>query len=235
MKHKSTGALYKLYGLSIICHLFGIRNWKFVIYFSMPYKNLEKVFKKYKILLAVGLGAGILALILTLIFYPLEYRADAQVLIISQSRFGVDPYTVVKSAERIGENLIQVMKTEDFANKVLAYKDGIVDKIKFGDLDQRERRKLWESTLDVSVISGTGVLNIAVFNPDPEIAKEIAEAVAGTLTSRGWEYVGGDVAIKVINNPVATRFPVRPNLPLNFLIGFLAGLSAMSLVVIRKK
>ena len=49
------------------------------------------------------------------------------------------------------------------------------------------------------------------------------------------EYVGGDVTIKVVNAPVATRFPVRPNLPLNGALGFVVGVLLMVLALLRRE
>ena len=102
------------------------------------------------------------------------------------------------------------------------------------NLTAREKRELWNKTVYTSVVYGTGVLNVSAFNKDPKVAEEIAAAVVGTLVGRGWEYVGGDVVIKVVNNPVATKFAVRPNLPLNFVLGFLVGTLLMGAIVVRK-
>ena len=63
----------------------------------------------------------------------------------------------------------------------------------------------------------------------------LAGAAVDTLASRGWEYVGGDVTIKVVNAPVATRFPVRPNLPLNGALGFVVGVLLMVLALLRRE
>jgi len=62
----------------------------------------------------------------------------------------------------------------------------------------------------------------------------LAAASADALVARGWEYVGGDVTMKVVNNPIATRWPVRPNLVLNALLGFVVGTLLMGLLVVRK-
>lgn len=171
----------------------------------------------------VAVSVALLIYLLSIVkLMPLEYRADAQVLIISQSRYGVDPYTAAKSAERVGENLAQVIKTNDFYQKVVAQSSGL-DLIKFNKLNERERRDLWQKTVSANVVYGTGVLNIGAFNQNPEQAKQWASAAAGALASRGWEYVGGDVIIKVVNEPLVTKFPVRPNLMLYGLFGFVIG------------
>ncbi|HQF56908.1 MAG TPA: hypothetical protein PK831_00160 [Candidatus Magasanikbacteria bacterium] len=190
--------------------------------------------KRYKFIIFSGLLIGTVALLVSLLF-PLEYRADAQALIISKSRYGVDPYTVVKSAERVGENLVQVIGTSDFYNKVMLQAGYNIDRTKFDKLSERERRKLWQKTVKSSVVYGTGVVNVSAYDSNVNQAKQLAGATVDALAAKGWEYVGGDVTIKVVNQPVVTRFPVRPNIILNFAMGFVVGMVLSSLLVIKKK
>ncbi|PIZ95620.1 MAG: hypothetical protein COX81_00395 [Candidatus Magasanikbacteria bacterium CG_4_10_14_0_2_um_filter_37_12] len=194
---------------------------------------ISKIKHGWKMILVVGLLAGSLSLLATFIF-PLQYRADAQVLIISQSRYGVDPYTTVKSAERIGENIAQVMQTSDFYNKVKAQEGHQVGWSYFEKLNERQRRKAWQKSVSGSVIFGTGVLNVNAYSFDPRQAIELAGAAADTLVSKGWQYVGGDVTMSLVNSPVVTRFPVRPNLLINAIVGFLIGLLVMGFLVVRR-
>ncbi len=194
---------------------------------------LEVIRRRYKLIIFVGILVAMLSLIVSL-FFPREYRADAQVLIISKSRYGVDPYTVVKSAERIGENLVQIVKTDDFYKKVLEQPGFDLDKTKFEKLTERKKRKEWQEAVKTSVVYGTGVLNISAYHIDPAQAKEYAGATASAMASQGWQYVGGDVTIKVVNEPVVTRFPARPNLFTNMILGFLVGGLLMGFVVVKK-
>ena len=189
---------------------------------------LERLHRRFKLIFLVGILVALLSVGFTFVF-PLEYRADAQVLIISKSNSGIDPYTLVRSAERVGDNVIQVMKTDDFYQKVKAQKNYDIDWTVFESKGEREKRKLWQKTLVPSVVYGTGVLNISTFNTNSDTAVKLAAASADALVARGWEYVGGDVTMKVVNNPIATRWPVRPNLVLNALLGFVVGTLLMGL------
>ncbi len=194
---------------------------------------LNLLLKRWKAIFVFGLIVGAVSVAVSFLF-PLEYRADAQVLIISRSRTGVDPYTVVKSAERVGENVAQVMKTNDFFEKVMVQPGYSLDQSKFAGITERKKRKLWQKTVQTSVVYGTGILNISAYDTDPQVAIDYAGAAADTLSARGWEYVGGDVTIKVVNQPVASKWPARPNLPVNFAAGFVVGLALMSLLTLRK-
>ena len=78
---------------------------------------LNNIIKHSKLILTWAIIFGVLSGVVSLVF-PKQYSADSQVLIISRDRTGVDPYTQAKSAERIGQNLVQIMKTADFYSKV---------------------------------------------------------------------------------------------------------------------
>lgn len=194
---------------------------------------IELLVRRWRLIVFAGLSVAVLAVAVSLIF-PLEYRADAQVLIISKARYGVDPYTAVKSAERVGENLLQVVKTNDFFLKTMAQPGYNVDKSRFENVPERTKRERWQEAVGASVVYGTGVLNISAYHHDKAQAEQLAGAVANALVASGWEYVGGDVGFKLVNEPVATRFPVRPNLILNFALGLVLGGILMSAAVIKK-
>ncbi|MFH1947281.1 MAG: Wzz/FepE/Etk N-terminal domain-containing protein [Candidatus Magasanikbacteria bacterium] len=189
--------------------------------------------KRWRVLVFAGLLVAVLSLIVSILF-PLQYRADAQVLIISKSRYGVDPYTVIKSAERVGENISQIVKTNDFFQKVMSQPGYTLDSNTFAKLSERDKRKKWQKTINTSVVYGTGVLNVSAYHENQTQAKQLAGAVADTLVSKGWEYVGGDVTIKVVNDAVVTKWPVRPNLILNTILGFVLGVLVMGILTIKK-
>lgn len=193
---------------------------------------LKKLLKHWKVILVGGLISALLSLVVTLLF-PLKYRADAQVLIISKSRYGVDPYTIVKSAERVGENMAQIIRTTDFYTKVRTAEGYGINWDAFDALNERQRRRLWRRTVEPNVVYGSGVLGISMYHEDPNVALRMVGAAANVLVQRGWEYVGGDVTIKIVNDPIITQFPVKPNVPLNVLLGFLIGMIVGIAVALR--
>jgi capsular polysaccharide biosynthesis protein len=197
--------------------------------------SISHILSKSKQTLFVGALIGVILAVGMSFFIPIQYRADGQVYIISHSRFGVDPYTVAKSAERIGENLAQVMKTNDFYEKVGQNGKFSLDKSYFENVTERTKRKRWEQTVDASVNYGTGILNVSAYHKNPEQAKAYAAALMDTLINRGTEYVGDDVSLKILNEPITSRLPVRPNFLVNALVGFAFGLLLMSVMVLRKE
>jgi len=134
----------------------------------------------------------------------------------------VDPYTQAKAAERIGENLAQVVKTADFYGKVME-SNGNFDRVRWQEMSERARRKEWQKDVQAEVTYGSGLLKITGYGRSQDDATAFTEAVTQTIATRGWEYVGGDVIIKIVNNPLVSRLPARPNFLLNTLVGFVLG------------
>ncbi len=202
----------------------------------MRHHPIYQIKKQWKFIFLLSLICGLLGGLASLLM-PLEYRSDAQVLIISKTRFGVDPYTVVKSAERVGDNVVKVMGTSDFYEKVFSLEEYALDNSKFEGkkITERVKRKRWKKALEPSMEYGTGVLNISTFNTNSNEATKLAAASARALELHGWEYVGGDVTFKVVNDPITTKWPARPNLLLNALIGFLTGGLLITLFISWKK
>ncbi len=196
--------------------------------------SISGIFQRSAKRLVLGGVVGALLAIGLSFISPVQYRADAQLYIISKSRYGVDPYTVAKSAERIGENLAQVIKTSDFYDKVMTNETFSLDRSYFQNVSEREIRKRWEKTVDGSVKFGTSVLNISAYHKNPDQAVTYAKAVMETLVTKGAEYVGDDVSMKVVNQPVVSSLPVRPNFLMNAVVGFAVGVCVMAFMVLRR-
>lgn len=169
------------------------------------------------------------------LFFPKQYRAASQVLIISRDRAGVDPYTQARSAERIGANLAQVMKTTDFYNKVMNSAGYPFDRESWKKLDDRQQRKKWTKDVQAAMIYGGSLLGVNIYSYSRAEAVNLSNAITQTLVAQGWEYLGGDVAIKAVSSPLASRWIARPNIFINAIIGFLAGGLISGLWVLRFK
>lgn len=190
--------------------------------------------KKFIVLFAAvtAVAAGLFSLVA-----PLKYSASVRLLITQRAAFTLDPYTALRSTELIGENLAQVVETSTFLSRVLesGYK---IDDQYFGKGSEARRRKLWGSTVDASIARGTGLLQVSAFHPDRKEAEKIVSAIAFLLSTQGSEYIGGEITVRLVDPPLLSRFPVKPNIPLNVVVGALVGAilaSAWVWVAHRKK
>jgi uncharacterized protein involved in exopolysaccharide biosynthesis len=89
-----------------------------------------------------------------------------------------------------------------------------------------KRLKEWGKTVSADAINDTGIISVNVFHKDKYQAAQIAEAVNYILkTKNGLYHGGGDkVSVKVIDPPIVSRFPVKPNIILNLSLAFALGL-----------
>ncbi len=172
-------------------------------------------------ILKAAIVCGLIALLIS-IFLPQEYSATTELLVIPKVSLGVDPYTAVKSGERINDTLSQVIRTTSFFDQVMQASGFKIDQTPF-QTNEIQKRKRWERTVSPTVLSGTSLLSITAFHTDPKQAEAIAGAVAYVLQTQGAQYTGSDVDIKIVDTPVVSRFPVRPNYILNVVFGLLAG------------
>lgn len=177
---------------------------------------------------AIGLLLGVVLSFLR----PLEYSSTTRLLIIQQLGT-VDAYTASRSAERVAEDITNVIYTSTFFDKVMAASSQI-DQDYFPS-DPLKQRKKWGKAVDASVARGTGLLTIAVYHQDVEQAELIARALSAVVVDEGWQYTsGGSISIQQVDEPIKSNWPVRPNIPLNAFAGaVLGGLAGVGFVILK--
>lgn len=163
----------------------------------------------------------ILAIILSLI-QPFKYGASSQVLVIQNSA-NPDPYAISKSAEYLSNILAKVISSNSFFSSVLD-SGFFLDKTYFGQT-AKEQMKTWNKTVGAKATSDSGIISLTVYHTDRTQAELINRAVVYTLqTKHGLYHGGGDISIKVIDEPITGNYPVQPNLILNFGLSLVLGL-----------
>jgi capsular polysaccharide biosynthesis protein len=191
--------------------------------------------KHAKTLIGWGLLIAILSTGISL-FFTKQYSATSRVIIISRDNTGVDPYTQAKAAERIGQDLSQIMKTTDFYSKVAGENPGVFQGTEWRNLTDRQQRKKWQKDVRAEMVYGASILQVTAYGVGQANALALSDAVTKTLVAHGWEYSGGDVAIKQVDTALPSLLPARPNFIINAAVGFLVGafLAALWVVGYRK-
>ncbi len=165
------------------------------------------------------IGAGLSFL------FPLRYSAAMRMLIIQKQLSQTDPYTAIRASERISDNLGQIIYTTSFFDKVMGAKFNI-DQSVFKS-EENKKRKQWREMIGTAVVRDSGMLVVTVYHQDPAQAEQIARAIAFVLTTEGWTYVGGgDLDVKLVDEPLISKYPVKPNIPANAFMGFILGIIA---------
>jgi len=186
--------------------------------------------RSWKRILLIGVVVAIVATGLSFV-RTLEYRSSVRLLILQRVNLGVDPYLAARSQETISENLANIIKTTSFFEKVLVAETNI-DQSVFSNKEEK-KRKQWGRMVETVVSRGSGLLTVQVFHKTRSQAELIATAVSGVLKNEGWTYLGGsDLTVQIVDAPLTTNWPVRPNVPINALGGFVLGLLGGALYVI---
>lgn len=179
-----------------------------------------------------GMVLGLLAVILSPLFIPLQYAAEARVLVTPRAIAGVDPYTSSKAAERIAQNLAQIVGTSEFFNRVISASLGV--DVSYYSGDELSRRQRWQHTVEASSLYNTGILRVVAYHPSKQQAVATATAVTYVLTQSGNDFAVNSADFRLIDRAVASKLPQRPNFAAIGLAGFLAG-AAVSFLYIRLK
>lgn len=187
----------------------------------MSTPNYVRLFLRYWQLVVVTTALGALLAVGFSFLQPLRYSSTERILITQANEAGVDPYTAIKSTERIAQNLSQIIYTSSFFNAVIAR--GQVDANYF-PADEISKRKLWKQTIETSVLSGTGVMSIVAYHTSRDQATALAVNVAHELASIAPTYFGYSVHVQIIDDPLPSRFFAKPDLLKNGLLGAVVGL-----------
>jgi capsular polysaccharide biosynthesis protein len=177
-------------------------------------------------------GLGLLLSLLISFVQPLKYSSTVRLLVLQDVGATVDAYTATRSEERIAENLTNIIYFTTFFDQVMNAGFSIDEK-SFPTQDYKRRRE-WAKTVSASVSRGSGLLNITAYSRNVAEAEQIVRAVAFVLTEHADEYnSGGKVEVKLIDAPLNSRFPVKPNIFANAVSGLvLGGLVGCAYVII---
>lgn len=188
------------------------RGWKSISWFALA-----------GLVLALGLS----------FIEPLRYSSTEKLLILQDVGTAVDAYTASRSEERIASDLSTIIYTTTFFDAVMGAGFS-VDPRTFPTQDVA-RRRAWQQTVDATVARGTGLLTITAYHQDVAQAEQLARAIAFVLTKKVGDYTsGGNIEVRLIDAPLNSRWPVKPNLIANGLSGlFLGALVGAAYVVLQ--
>ncbi|MCU0680514.1 MAG: hypothetical protein MUF50_04405 [Planctomycetes bacterium] len=167
----------------------------------------------------------IIFLVIALIFtfsQPLKYEANSSLLIVQESK-ALDPYSLSKSNEYLSKLLAQVVYANTFFAQAVNSNNAI-DKKYFGD-NAVKQQKTWQKTVSTKSIAETGIIKVSVFHKDKNQVKQIASAINTLLINQNNNYQGfGDsVKVSVIDQPIVSNYPTKPNIPVNVVLSLVLG------------
>lgn len=191
----------------------------------MDTRDFLKLVKERKTTIAgIALFFVIIALVLTLI-QPLKYRAKSRLLIL-QPNTSADAYTVARSNEYVGGLISEIIYSGAFLD-TLKNSNANFDRNYFSGTYKQNLKK-WGKTVFARSGGDTGIISIEVYHTSPEEAKKIANAINQLIISgqSPYKFNPEQNKISIIDEPVMSTLPVKPNIPVNLTLSLVFGLLA---------
>lgn len=189
-----------------------------LIYFWQSIKSQKTVIGIF-IMVFFVLGAG-----LTLV-QPLKYSSSLRLLVVQDaSNVAGDPYAMARSNEYLSDVLSKVTYSTSFYNRAVSAGFNI-DRAYFGNTNKKISKN-WNKTIEVKKINNTGIISITAYHSNREQAEKIARAVGYVLITQNSNYhgLGNKVSLKLLDEPITSTWPVKPNLLLNTVLSLFLGL-----------
>lgn len=198
------------------------------------YRTLHGEGPTWRTVVLTSLLGAVLALAVCFLT-PVQYSSSIRILITQVNATGLDPYTAVKSTERIAQTLSELMySTTFYTNVVTQARDFDTS---YFPTDEYERRKLWSKTIESSVAAGTGILTVTAYHPVRTDARKLVDSAAKEIVLQTPSYFGSTVRAQVIDSPLDSRWIARPEYVKNTLfglfLGFLVGIAWLLFKQIR--
>jgi uncharacterized protein involved in exopolysaccharide biosynthesis len=187
------------------------------------YYTTRLVFAAWPLMATTAVLGAVLALAFS-ITTPLQYSSSVRVLITQPNVAGLDPYTAIKSNERIASSLAELLYTTTFFNNILGRAEGF--DAGYFPTDERSKRRAWRRSIETAIAAGSGIMTITAYHPDRSQARLLVDAAASELAAQAPNYFGASVRVQVIDAPLDSRWYARPDFVRNGSFGLLVGLLA---------
>lgn len=156
---------------------------------------------------------------------PLKYSSSLRLLVVQDaSNVTGDPYALARSNEYLSDVLSKVTYSTSFYGKVVSAGFNI-DKAYFGNTTKKISKN-WNKTIEVKKITNTGIISVTAYHPKQDQAEKIARGVGYILITQNSNYhgLGDKVSLKLLDEPINSTWPVKPNLLLNAVLSLFLGL-----------
>lgn len=185
--------------------------------------------KKY---LIIGAVAGLALGAVYAFFQPRLFAASARLLVTQNAASGLDPYTAIKTSERVATSLSQLIYTSTFMAGTLTRAQGFNPD--YFPTDDQARLSAWSQAVGAKVAADTGILKIMVFHPACDQAKILASALVDELVAKAPDYFGSGVRAQLVDGPLCSNRPAKPDVFKLTLGGGLVGLLFSSILLLSK-
>lgn len=188
----------------------------------MEFNDFSSLLKKKRQTIFIIVCVFLISSLLLSLAQTMKYTVKSRLLVI-QNAGASDAYVLSKSNEYLGTLFAEIVYSSSFYDQVLDSNYNISQSYFTGSYSQQIKK--WQSTVKTKTQGNTGIIEIYVYHPQVNEAKKIALAVNDILMNKNQAYQGGEgVRINIIDQPIASNFPNKPNLFNNLAIAFFGSL-----------
>lgn len=191
--------------------------------------------KHYWLVILVTTMVTFLASVALTVSQPMEYRTRFTVLVLEKNQ-NLDGYAAAKAAERLSQSLGQAITTAAFA-------DSVYNQIKDNpalqgnpllSADAEVRQAAWRKEVTTAVRADVGQVTVSIYQKDRSQAALLGTAVSIATVGLGGEYLssGNSTVLKIVDYPLTSKAPERPNIFLNLAAGALVGLAGSMVIIL---
>ena len=181
-------------------------------------KDLGKLTRKsLAVILALTILSVAIGLSLSLFVFQKEYSASAMAIVSEGSAIGPDANNLTASEYDLNVRLVNSYRVLGTSNRVLQQ---VIDRMGLS-----LTVKQLSDMVSVTSEENTEIITVSVLNASPEMAAGITNTLMDVFKAEVANVMNMD-NVKVIDYAETPTVPVRPNLILNTLVSFFAGLFA---------
>jgi capsular polysaccharide biosynthesis protein len=168
---------------------------------------------------------------------PIKYSSRLKLLVVQNvSQTSTDPYSLAASNEYLSNILAKVAISNIFFNRVM-HTGFDIDQNYFSTTINKQE-KIWNKTISVVPVNNTGILIVTAYHQNRAQAEQIARAVGYVLMTENQNYhgLGDNLRIKLLDEPITSKYPVKPNIILNLILAlFLGFVFSLAYVYLREQ
>jgi capsular polysaccharide biosynthesis protein len=181
--------------------------------------------RKKQTIMSVVLVFLVVAMIISFA-QPLKYSSDSRLLVVQNFPEETDPYAISKANEYLTSVLSKVVSSNLFYEDIMD-SGFLINRTYFSKNDNAKKEmKKWRKTVYAKPLSDSGIIDIKVYHQDKSQLKQIANAINFILKSKHNLYhgAGNNITIKIIDRPIISTWPTKPNVLLNVFIALVFAL-----------
>jgi capsular polysaccharide biosynthesis protein len=177
---------------------------------------------KGSLLLSILVGVFVASLsFLFLINTTYQQRATAEVLVVQDQLGTQDYYSLTKSAEYLGNILVEAVYSTTFID--LVKNSGEIDK-NFFPKEQRNRLEKWQKMVKIDRSVGLGILKIVVLSDNKDEAYKLATTVTNVLKDKNYLFRGkANVDVRLLSDVMVEKNPNLKTMLMTIVGGFSMG------------